>query len=140
MPFRSFNDLVDDAKRRIHEIDVDELAELMEPGSDVPELLVIDVREADERGRGFIPGSMGIPRGVLERDIAKLAFAGTVGEGDLGRPIVCVCAGGARSALAADALRAMGFTNVQSLAGGFGAWGKAGRPVEHPRSGNTEPG
>ena len=68
MPFRSFNDLVADAKRRIHEVDADELAELMEPGSDVPELLVIDVREADERGRGFIPGSIGIPRGILERE------------------------------------------------------------------------
>jgi rhodanese-related sulfurtransferase len=134
MPFRSFNDLVADAKRRIHEVDADELAELMEPGSDVPELLVIDVREADERGRGFIPGSIGIPRGILERDVAKVAFGGTVGDADLGRPIVTVCGGGSRSALAADALRAMGFGNVQSLAGGFGAWGKAGKPVEHPRS------
>lgn len=140
MPFRSFNDLVDDAKRRIHEIDVDELAELLEPGSDVPELLVIDVREVDERGRGYVPGSVGIPRGVLERDMAKVAFGGTVGDGDLGRPIVCVCGGGSRSALAADTLCAMGFTNVQSLAGGFSAWGKSGRPVEHPRSGNTQPG
>ena len=134
MPFRSFNDLVADAKRRIHEVDVDELAELLEPGSDVPELLVIDVREADERGRGYIPGSVGIPRGVLKRDVAKVAFGGTVGDADLGRPIVTCCGGGSRSALAADTLRAMGFTNVQSLAGGFGAWGKAGRPVEHPRS------
>lgn len=134
MPFRSFNDLVADAKRRIHEVDVDELAELLEPGSDVPELLVIDVREADERGRGYIPGSVGIPRGVLERDVAKVAFGGTVGDTDLARPIVTCCGGGSRSALAADTLRAMGFTNVQSLAGGFGAWGKAGRPVEHPRS------
>jgi len=134
MPFRSFNDLVADAKRRIHEVDVDELAELLEPGSDVPELLVIDVREVDERGRGYIPGSVGIPRGVLERDVAKVAFGGTVGDTDLARPIVTCCGGGSRSALAADTLRAMGFTNVQSLAGGFGAWGKAGRPVEHPRS------
>jgi len=67
-----------------------------------------------------------LPRGVLERDIAAKAFDGSVGESDLARPIVVYCAGGARSVLAAASLRAMGFTNVQSLEGGFGAWGKCG--------------
>jgi NADPH:quinone reductase-like Zn-dependent oxidoreductase len=99
-----------------------------------PDLLVIDVREAEERGRGYIPGSIGLSRGTLERDIAARAFDGSVGESELGRPIVVYCAGGARSVLAAASLRSMGFTNVQSLEGGFGAWGKSGQPVEHPRS------
>jgi rhodanese-related sulfurtransferase len=134
MPFRPFNDLVDDAKRTIQETDCDELAELLDPANDAPDLLVIDIREAEERARGHIPGSLGLPRGILDRDIAKVAFGGTVTEDQLTRPIVLYCAGGSRSALAAVSLRAMGFTNVQSLAGGFGAWGKSGRPVEHPRS------
>jgi rhodanese-related sulfurtransferase len=134
MPFRTFDDLVAEAKRTITEIDGDELAELLDPANDAPDLLVIDVREPDERGRGFVPGSIGLPRGLLERDLAKTAFGGTVRDEDLARPMVLYCAGGARSALAAASLRAMGFTNVQSLAGGFGAWGKTGRPIEHPRS------
>lgn len=134
MPFRTFDDLVAEAKRTITEIDGDELAELLDPANDAPDLLVIDVREPDERGRGFVPGSIGLPRGLLERDLAKTAFGGTVSDEDLARPMVLYCAGGARSALAAASLRAMGFTNVQSLAGGFGAWGKSGRPIEHPRS------
>jgi rhodanese-related sulfurtransferase len=134
MPFRPFNDLVDDAKRTITEIDCDELAELLDPANDAPDLLVIDIREADERARGHIPGSLGLPRGILDRDIAKVAFGGTVTEDQLARPIVLYCAGGSRSALAAVSLRAMGFKNLQSHAGGFGAWGKSGRPVEHPRS------
>ena len=134
MPFRPFEDLVAEAKRTIAEVDCDELAEMLDPENDAPDLLVIDIREPDERGRGFVPGSIGLPRGLLERDIAKTAFGGTVRDEDLARPIVLYCAGGARSALAAASLRTMGFTNVQSLAGGFGAWGKSGRPIEHPRS------
>jgi rhodanese-related sulfurtransferase len=134
MTFRSFNDLVADAKRSVQEIDCEELAELLDPANDSPDLLVIDVREAEERGRGYIPGSIGLSRGTLERDIAARAFDGSVGESELGRPIVVYCAGGARSVLAAASLRSMGFTNVQSLEGGFGAWGKSGQPVEHPRS------
>ncbi|MFO0961902.1 MAG: rhodanese-like domain-containing protein [Phycisphaerales bacterium] len=134
MPFRSFADLVADARRTIHEIDADELAALQEPGSDSPDLVVVDIREPEERDRGFIPGSVGIPRGVLESTLEKTVFAGKVSEGDLRRPIVLYCAGGNRSALAAVSLHQMGFTNVQSLAGGFGAWGKTGRPVSHPRS------
>jgi rhodanese-related sulfurtransferase len=134
MPFRSFDDLVADAKRTVAEVDCEELAELMDPANDAPDLLVVDVREAEERARGFVPGSVGISRGTLERDIAKVAFGGSVSDADLARPMVVYCAGGMRSILSADTLRTMGFTNVQSLEGGFGAWGKSGRPIEHPRS------
>lgn len=132
MPLRTLHDLVADAKRTVAEIDCDELAELLAPENDVPDLVLVDVREADERARGYIPGSVGISRGVLERDVAK-AFGGTVREEDLARPVVVYCGGGSRSALAAATLQAMGFRSVQSLAGGFGAWGKAGHAVEHPR-------
>lgn len=134
MPFRSFDDVVADAKRTVPEVDCEELAELMDPANDTPDLLVVDVRDAEERARGFVPGSVGISRGTLERDIAKVAFGGSVSDTDLARPMVVYCAGGMRSILAAAALRAMGFANVQSLEGGFGARGKSGRPIEHPRS------
>ena len=134
MRFRSFDDVVADAKRTVPEVDCEELAELMDPANDTPDLLVVDVRETEERARGFVPGSVGISRGTLERDIAKVAFGGSVSDTDLARPMVVYCAGGMRSILAAAALRAMGFANVQSLEGGFGAWGKSGRPIEHPRS------
>ena len=134
MPFRSFDDLVADAKRTVPEVDCEELAELMDPANDTPDLLVVDVRDPEERARGFVPGSVGISRGTLERDIAKVAFGGSVSDADLARPMVVYCAGGMRSILSAATLRTMGFTNVQSLEGGFGAWGKSGRPIEHPRS------
>ena len=134
MPFRSFDDLVADAKRTVPEVDCEELAELMDPANDAPDLLVVDVRDPEERARGFVPGSVGLSRGTLERDIAKVAFGGSVSDADLARPMVIYCAGGMRSILSAATLRTMGFTNVQSLEGGFGAWGKSGRPIEHPRS------
>ena len=88
MPFRSFDDLVADAKRTVPEVDCEELAELMDPANDAPDLLVVDVRESDERARGFVPGSVGISRGTLERDIAKVAFGGSVSETDRARPRV----------------------------------------------------
>jgi hypothetical protein len=98
MPFRPFNDLVDDARRATTEIDCDELAEL------------------------------------LDRDIAKVAFGGAVAEHQLACPIIPCGAGSSCSALAAVSLRALGFTNVKSLARGLGASGQSGRPVEHRRS------
>lgn len=92
--------------------------------------IVIDVREPDERARGVIPGSIHIPRGVLERDIERKAFGGEVHNDDLNRPIICYCGGGSRSLLAARSLQEMGFSNVSSLAGGFAGWKESGRPVE----------
>ena len=91
--------------------------------------IVIDVREPDERARGFIPNSIHIPRGVLERDIEKIAFGGHASDADLKRPMVCYCGGGSRSLLAAKTLQEMGFADAVSLMGGFGAWGKSGKPV-----------
>jgi rhodanese-related sulfurtransferase len=134
MPFRSFNDLVAESKRTVTEIDCDELADLLDPQNDIPELRILDVREAEERSRGYIAQSIPLPRGILERDLAKAAFDGKVTDEHLGQPIVVYCKGGSRSALAAASLLSMGFTNVQSLAGGFDAWGQSGRPIEHPRS------
>lgn len=95
-----------------------------------PDLLLIDVRQPEERARGHIPDSLFVPRGVLERDIEKKAFAGHAQATDLARPIVLYCGGGHRSLLGAESLIRMGFTRVSSLAGGFSAWHRAGLPVE----------
>jgi rhodanese-related sulfurtransferase len=124
---KTLADLADDARRHVPEIEVDELAD----DGDVP--LVIDVREADERSRGYIPSSIHIPRGILERDIEKRAFRGSITDADLARPIVCYCGGGSRSLLAARTLREMGFSDVVSLRGGYKAWGEAGRSIAHDR-------
>lgn len=127
---RTVADMAEDAKRRIPEIEPDELAQRLRDAE--PGLLVIDVREDGERATGFIPGSVHISRGVLERDIEKKGLGGPARDADLARPIVCACKGGQRSLLAADTLRQMGFTNVVSLRGGFTGWAEAGNAVATP--------
>ena len=142
MPLKqTLADLSDALRPYVDEIDTDELAQAAPHTLTLPahwqpaegEPLVIDVREADERARGYVPGSLHIARGVLERDIAKKAFGGRISDKELNQPIVCYCGGGHRSLLAARNLQLMGFTNVVSLEGGFDAWGEAGLPVAHER-------
>lgn len=127
---RSFADLVSESRRRNDELDAEELAQRLEDRE--PDLVVIDVREDSELAGGYIPGSIHIGRGVLERDIEKKAFGGMARDADLARPIVLYCAGGNRSLLAADALKQMGFTNVLSLIGGFRAWAGSNKPIDFP--------
>ena len=85
--------------------------------------LLIDVREADEFEKEHAAGAKHLSRGVLEMKIEEAAP-------DLDQPIVCYCGGGKRSALAAENLQRMGYTNVASLTGGFKAWKAAGFAVE----------
>ena len=91
-------------------------------GSDV---VLVDIREADEHVQGAIPGAKLIPRGVLESNIAMQIP-------DTSASVVLYCAGGSRSALAAKALLDMGYTDVVSLIGGFGRWKNEGRPWAEP--------
>ena len=84
---------------------------------------LVDVREADEWDRGHLPGAVLMPRGVLERD-AEAALP------DLDAPIVLYCGGGYRSALAAQSLGQMGYSNVESMDGGWRAWTDAGFETE----------
>lgn len=86
---------------------------------------LIDVREDSEwrRARPAIPSVVHLPRGILERDIEGVAT-------DPNQPIVLYCAGGIRSALAAESLQRMGYKNVKSMAGGFAAWANQGLPVD----------
>ena len=113
-----YQSLVQDAKTRIREISIDELRRM-----GASQGLLIDTREPAEWVDGRIAGALPVPRGVLESKIEQLAF-------DADQAVVVYCAGGGRSALAADSLQRMGYRNVVSLAGGFAAWHEAGYPVQ----------
>jgi rhodanese-related sulfurtransferase len=113
-----FQKLVADAKSRITEISANDAASAVEQGA-----MLIDVREAEDWQEGHAPGAVHLSRGTIELDIEEKAPA-------LDTPIICHCGGGSRSALVAESLQKMGYTNVKSLAGGFKAWKQAGLPVE----------
>jgi rhodanese-related sulfurtransferase len=131
MAIRSIFQSVDAAKRRIENLSVDALKKEMRAN---PDLLLLDIRELQERvDLGTIPGAKHVPRGMLEfwADPASPYSRDYFRED---RRTVVFCAGGGRSALAADALREMGFKSVAHLEPGFGGWQKAGEPVEDVRS------
>ena len=120
----SLNEMVDDAKREIELIPVEEAA--------TRQALVLDVRERGEFKEGHLPEAMLVPRGLLEiRADAEHPKREAALE-DRERPVITYCTGGsgARSALAAQTLKRMGFTNVACLDGGLDAWSAAGKPVE----------
>ena len=115
---KTFQQLCDEAKTRIVETDGDAVAaRLSDPAW---RGVLVDVRENDEYRAGHLPGARGIGRGVLEYHIADEVP-------DTDTEIVLYCRGGNRSALAADSLRTMGYTNVVSLRGGFRQWEAEGR-------------
>lgn len=114
---KNAHDLVLEAKAQIHEVALEE-AEATIRAAD----LLLDVREADEFHAGHIPGAINIPRGVLE---FKLSNDPALCARELN--IVLYCKTSGRAALAACSLQAMGYRQVQSLAGGFDAWSAAGK-------------
>ena len=120
----SFQTYLKAIKSEVAETDVGRLHDALAPAAGTSPT-VIDVREQDEYVQGYIPGARWIPRGFLEQRIEE-----AVPERD--RPLVLYCAGGTRSALAARSLRELGYTRVESLAGGFGAWKRAGYPFDVP--------
>lgn len=121
-------DLVAQARQRIREISSDEADSRITAGA-----VVIDVREADELADGHVPDAVHIPRGFLE---FKAPQHEALAEPDC--PIVVYCKGGGRGALAADTLQSLGYTDVCSIQGGFGAWLEAGKPVEVTAGGTDE--
>jgi rhodanese-related sulfurtransferase len=115
-PNPGFQALVQDAKSRIKEAPVPQLKTWMDSGE---KLLLIDVREDSEWQAGHASSAVHISRGTLESGIEKAAP-------DKAERVVLYCRSGSRSALAADTLQKMGYTNVFSLAGGFTAYHAAG--------------
>lgn len=113
-----FLKLVDDASSRVREVDVEQTLERVRQGA-----RLIDVREDNEWQRGHARGAEHMGRGIIERDIETAVP-------DHSAELILYCGGGYRSALAADNLQRMGYTNVHSLAGGWKAWQDAGAPVE----------
>jgi rhodanese-related sulfurtransferase len=113
-----FLKLVNDAKSRVREVDVEQTLARLGQGA-----RIIDVREDNEWQRGHAAGAEHMGRGIIERDVET-----AVPEHDA--ELILYCGGGYRSALAADNLQRMGYTNVYSLAGGWKAWNDAGAPVE----------
>ena len=111
--------LVEDAKSRVREIDVAGTRRQLEK----KEAVLIDVREESEWAAGHARGALHLGKGVIERDIEQRVP-------DKSAPIILYCGGGFRSALSADNLRKMGYTNVASMAGGWRAWQAEGAPVE----------
>ena len=115
-----FLKIVNASKARVRETDVAGADQIMRND---PNALLIDVREDSEWEAGRVKGAVHIGKGVIERDIEKL-----VPEKD--RQLLLYCGGGFRSALAADALQQMGYTNVISVDGGFKAYKDAGKEME----------
>ena len=117
----SFREMLKQAKQEIVEVDPSAADAVRD------EALFLDVREADEYAQGAVPGAMHLPRGFLE-----LQVEGRVPDKD--RKIVVYCAGGTRSALAAQALGQLGYSDVASMTGGFNKWKDEGRDWVTPRT------
>ena len=115
-----FLKLVADAKTRVKECTVDDMRARQARGET---FLLVDVREESEFVGGHIPGAVHMGKGVIERDIEARVP-------DPAAPLVLYCGGGFRSALVADALQKMGYTNVVSMDGGWRAWTEKGLAVE----------
>lgn len=117
-----FLKIVDDAKSRVREVSIGETRRKLESGK----AKLIDVREDNEWEAGHARGAQHMGKGVIERDIEQTIP-------DKNTEVILYCGGGFRSALAADNLQKMGYTNVTSMAGGWREWQAAGGPTESGR-------
>ena len=115
-----FLKLVNDSKSRIREVTVGETQARM---AENPGAKLIDVREDNEWDASHAAGAIHLGKGIIERDIETTVP-------DKATELILYCGGGYRSALAADVLQQMGYTNVFSMAGGWKAWKDAGAPIE----------
>jgi rhodanese-related sulfurtransferase len=115
-----FLKLVDDSKSRVRETNVEEIKQRLDRGD---RFVLIDTREESEWARGHLPGAIHLGKGIIERDIEEKIP-------DTNTELVLYCGGGFRSALAADNLQKMGYTNVVSRDGGYREWIEKGYPVK----------
>jgi rhodanese-related sulfurtransferase len=114
-----FLKIVDDAKTRVRETNADEVKKRLDKGD---KFLLIDVREESEFAKDHLPGALHLGKGIIERDIeAKVPR--------LDAEMILYCGGGFRSALAADNLQKMGYTNVISMDGGIREWREKSYPL-----------
>ncbi len=114
-----FLEIVNDAKKRVRETTVEDVKRKLDANE---QFLLIDVREDNEWEKDHLPRAIHLGRGVLERDIEQRVP-------DINAPIILYCGGGFRSALAADNLGKMGYTNVISMDGGIRGWREKGYPL-----------
>ena len=112
--------IVNDAKTRVKETDIPTVLSRLKKGE---KLLLVDVREESEYAAGHVRGAEWLGKGVIERDVEKAIP-------DKKAEIILYCGGGFRSALSADNLQKMGYTNVVSMDGGWRGWTQAGGPTE----------
>ena len=112
-----FNQITADAKGRVREVSPSEASREQAEGA-----VLVDVRESEEFAGGHVRDAVHLSKGLLELRIEDAVP-------DTSTPIICYCGGGSRSALAADNLQKMGYTNVASMAGGFKAWRAEGLPT-----------
>ncbi|HYM78083.1 MAG TPA: rhodanese-like domain-containing protein [Candidatus Dormibacteraeota bacterium] len=113
-----FLKIVDDAKTRVRETNVDAVKNRMDRGD---KFILVDVREESEFAKDHLPGAIHLGKGVIERDVEARVP-------DLNAEMILYCGGGFRSALAADNLQKMGYTNVISMDGGVRGWREKGFP------------
>src|SRR5438270_4932495 len=114
-----FLQVVNNAKKRIRETNVDEVKRRLDRGE---KFLLVDVREESEFARDHLPGSIHLGKGIIERDVEERVP-------DLNAPLILYCGGGYRSALVADNLQKMGYKNVFSMDGCIRGWREKGFPL-----------
>jgi rhodanese-related sulfurtransferase len=119
MAYKTATDLINEAKARVKQVTPQEVMQLQAAH---PATLLLDCREPNESNLGRIPGAMVIPRGILETNVESAV--------PRSRKVVIYCASGNRSALAAETLQQMGYTDVASMSGGFRGWVEAGGDID----------
>src|SRR2546426_1834285 len=117
-----FKELLNEAKKQIKEVSVQEVRDKLNPDNG---FTLLDVREGDELEQGHLDKAIFLPRGFLEVKVDKTLT-------DKNQPVVVYCAGGVRSALAAKTLQDLGYPNVYSMRGGFTEWKNNGFPFVIP--------
>jgi len=112
--------LVNDAKKRVKETNVADVKRRLDAGE---KFVMVDVREESEWAQGHVPGAIHLGKGIIERDIEQRVP-------DTNTKLVLYCGGGFRSTLATDNLQKMGYTNVESMDGGWKGWVSGGLPTQ----------
>ena len=114
-----FLKLVNDAKKKVKETNVADVQRRADAGE---QFVLVDVREDNEWANGHIPGAIHLGKGIIERDIEQVVP-------ETSATLILYCGGGFRSALVADNLQKMGYSNVESMDGGWRGWTSAGLPI-----------